>query len=335
MQGKAVALLAGSLLALSCALPAGAQLAGRPALWDAEALAAQATGPTVDFTRQGALVAQVPAERVRGLVDAKHRLEAASGVSAKLMLTDLGGSAPNAFATRSKQGVLVALNLAMLELMGDDVDALAAVLGHEYAHLALHHGEIRREREMAMEGLGTILGLALSRGRGRTALRMTQFGTTAISRSFSREEERAADEHGLRYAAAAGYSAQGGVRAWERMAARGNSINLPFLATHPATEERLQSMRMLAGAIPDAPRESIAAAPARVEDERALAGTERTQLEIRDVAAETGHARAESAPAESTTTAVARANDGPLGIRAIADAPEWPPAGIWGTRSGN
>jgi predicted Zn-dependent protease len=229
------------------------------------------------------------------------------------MLTDLGGRAPNAFATRSGQGVLVALNLAMLELMGDDVDALAAVLGHEYAHLALHHGEIRREREQALHGLGAILGLALARGRGSTALRMTQFGTTAISRSFSRDEERAADEHGLRYAAAAGYSAHGGVRAWERMAARGNSINLPFLATHPATAERLQSMRMLASTMPDSPRDHIAAEPAQVEDERA---------------------RVEAAPAESATTTVSQANDGLLGIRAIADAPEWPPAGIWNTRIG-
>jgi predicted Zn-dependent protease len=314
MQGKAVAMLAGSLLALACALPAGAQLGGRPNLWDAEALAAQATGPTVDFTRQGALVAQVPAERIRGLVDAKQRLEAASGVYARLMLTDLGGRAPNAFATRSGQGVLVALNLAMLELMGDDVDALAAVLGHEIAHLALHHGEIRRERDQVMEGLGTILGVALAgRRHARTAMRVTQFGATAISRGFSRDEERAADEHGLRYAAAAGYSAQGGVRAWERMAARGNSINLPFLATHPATEERLQSMRMLASAMPDSPRERIAAVPAEVEDERA---------------------RVEAAPAESATTTVSQANDGLLGIRAIADAPEWPPAGIWNTRIG-
>lgn len=301
MRGKAVAMLAGSLLALACALPAGAQLGGRPNLWDAEALAAQATGPTVDITRQGALVAQVPAERIRGLVNAKQRLEAASGVYARLMLTDLGGRAPNAFATRSRQGVLVALNLAMLELMGDDVDALAAVLGHEYAHLALHHGEVRRQREQVMDGLGTILGLALAgRRHARTAMRVTQFGTTAISRGFSRDEERAADEHGLRYAAAAGYSAQGGVRAWERMAARGNSINLPFLATHPATEERLQSMRMLASAMPDSPRD-----------------------------------RVEAAPAESATTTVAQANDGLLGIRAIADAPEWPPAGIWKTRTGH
>ena len=342
MQVKAFALVVGSLLALSCALPAGAQLGAQPALWDAEALAAQATGPSVDFTRQGALVAQVPAERVRVLVDAKQRLEAAAGVTAKLMLTDLGGPAPNAFATRSKQGVLVALNLAMLELMGDDADALAAVLGHEYAHLALHHGEIRREREMAMQGLGAILGLALSRGRGRTALRMTQFGTTAISRGFSRDEERAADEHGLRYAAAAGYSAQGGVRAWERMASRGNSISLPFLATHPATEERLQSMRMLANAMPDAPRERIAAEPAQAEDERATIGTERARLETEHVHVEAGRAHAESEPArdeappaESGTTAVAHANDGPLGVRAIADAPEWPPTGIWGTRTGN
>jgi Zn-dependent protease with chaperone function len=329
MQGKAVALLAGSLLALSCALPAGAQLGGRPNLWDVEALAAQATGPTVDFTRQGALVAQVPLERVRGLVDAKQRLEAASGVFARLMLTDAGGRAPNAFATRSRQGTLVALNLAMLELMGDDVDALAAILGHEIAHLALHHGEIRREREQVMEGLGTILGLALAgRRHARTAMRVTQFGTTAISRGFSRDEERAADEHGLRYAAAAGYSAQGGVRAWERMAARGNSINLPFLATHPATEERLQSMRMLASAMPDAPREGIAAEPAQVEDERASIGTEHTRIE-------TERAEVEAAPAESATTTAAQADDGLLGVRAIADAPEWPPAGIWKTRTGH
>ena len=333
MQGKAVTLVVGSLLALSSALPAGAQLQRQPAMWDAEALALQATGATIDITRRGALVAQVPAERVRGLVVAKNRLETASGVTARLMLTDFGGRSPNAFATRSKQGVLVALNLAMLELMGDDMDALAAVLGHEIAHLALHHGEIRREREQVLEGLGTILGLALAgRRHARTAMRMTQFGTIAISRSFSRDEERAADEHGLRYAATAGYSAQGGVRAWERMAAQGSSFHVPFLATHPANEERLQSMRMLASAMPDASRERVAAEPAQVEDERAPIGTERAGLETEHAHVETRRAHAESEPARVEAPP---ANDGSLGIRAIAEAPEWPPAGIWVTKTGN
>ncbi|HEX9185270.1 MAG TPA: M48 family metalloprotease [Burkholderiales bacterium] len=338
MQGKAVALVVGSLLALISALPAGAQLAGRPALWDAEALVAQAAGPTVDFTRQGTLVAQVPVERVRGLVDAKQRLEAASGVTAKLMLTDYGGRSPNALATRSRQGVLVALNLAMLELMGDDADALAAVLGHEYAHLALHHGEIRREREEAMVGLGTILGLALAgRRHARTAMGTAQFGITAISRSYSRDEERAADAHGLRYAVAAGYSAQGGVRAWERMAAKGNSFYMPFLATHPATGERLQDMRALASAMPDAPQ-SVRTADAQREDAVAdashagLAAAGRAPIEPASPEyAPVEASRIETAQGELAWPPAATVEEGSLSIRAIAEAREWPPAGVWGT----
>lgn len=311
MQGKAVALVAGSLLALSCALPARAQVDARRAMWDVEALAAQATGPIIDLTRQGARVAQVSTEQVRALADANQRLGVASGVAAKLLLTDLGAPAPNAFATRSNQGDLVVLNVAMLELMGDDLDALASVLGHEYAHIALNHRGARQEREQVMQGLGAILGLALSRGRGRTALRTTQFGTTAISRGFSRDEERAADAHGLRYAAAAGYSAQGGVRAWERMAARGNSVSLQFLATHPATEERLQSMRTLASSMPEVPREGVRIATAPGGIPEAASSPE-------------GITSAALAPFEP-----APANDGPLGIRAIAEAPEWPPPGVW------
>lgn len=235
-------------------LASASALAQKPAMWRLEEIA-NSPAPAVTL-HQGpgrAQVGVISTSRARLIVDVKARLEQAAGVRADLAL--LEGSRPNAFSTpSSKVGPLVGLNLGMVELLGDDGDAYAAVLGHEYAHLTLRHRESRVARE-SLRLLGTtVLSIALaSQGTGRGAADMANFATQAVSMTFSREEERDADRAGLRYAAAAGFDPYGAVRVWERMAA-GGARTVPFLSSHPASAERVESMRALAAELaPPAP----------------------------------------------------------------------------------
>lgn len=221
-------------------------LAQQPAMWRLEEIAGSpAPAVTLHKGPHRTQVGTLSTSRARLIVEVKARLEQASGAGADLVLVE--GSQPNAFSTpTSKLGPLVGLNLGMLELLGDDQDAYAAVLGHEYAHLTLRHRESRMGRE-SLRLLGTtVLSIALaSQGMSRGAGDLANFATQAVSMTFSREEERDADRVGLRYAAAAGFDPYGAVRAWELMAARGERT-ARFLSSHPASAERLGAMRALA-----------------------------------------------------------------------------------------
>ncbi len=222
-------------------------------MWRLEELAGS-TAPAVTLHKgpQRTQVGTLSTSRARLIVDVKARLEQAAGAGADLVLVE--GSQPNAFSTpASKLGPLVGLNLGMVELLGDDQDAYAAVLGHEYAHLTLRHREARMGRE-PLRLLGTTaLAIALaSQGMSRGAGDVANFATQAVSMTFSREEERDADRAGLRYAAAAGFDPHGAVRVWELMAARGERA-VRFLSSHPASAERVESMRALAAELAPSP----------------------------------------------------------------------------------
>ena len=190
-------------------------------------------------------------ERARLIVEVKSRLETQAGIAADLVLIE--GSEPNAFSTpSSRSGPLVGLNLGMVELLGDDRDGYAAVLGHEYAHLTLKHREARLSRESLRLLGSTVLAIALaSQGMSRAA-DVANLATQAVSITFSREEERDADRAGIRYAAAAGFDPYGAVRLWERMAA-GGGRTVRFLSSHPASAERVENMRALAAELASSP----------------------------------------------------------------------------------
>ncbi|HSA88971.1 MAG TPA: M48 family metalloprotease, partial [Burkholderiales bacterium] len=127
-------------LLLSVSASAWAQ---KPAMWRLEEIAnSPAPAVTLHKGPGRTQVGVISTSRARLIVDVKARLEQAAGVRADLALVE--GNRPNAFSTpTSKAGPLVGLNLGMVELLGDDGDAYAAVLGHEYAHLTLRHRDAR------------------------------------------------------------------------------------------------------------------------------------------------------------------------------------------------
>jgi predicted Zn-dependent protease len=66
---------------------------------------------------------------------------------------------------------------------------------------------------------------------------ITSLAATSIARSFTRDEERAADKQGIRWAVAAGYDPCGKARTVEHFA-RYSSDGIPLLSTHPSYGER-------------------------------------------------------------------------------------------------
>lgn len=175
---------------------------------------------------------------IRNVVTVKDRLEHVSGVRADLGLVDM--DAPNAFAFQRQGRPVIAFSLPWLDKLGGDIDALATTIGHELAHLHLGHtGAARKQRDDAALGAGQLLGTILNLAGVPLGGTIANIGATAYARSFTRDEERAADEYGLRWAVAAGYDPCGRARTMKMYQELGTgTAAISFLSTHPGASER-------------------------------------------------------------------------------------------------
>lgn len=160
---------------------------------------------------------------------------------------------PNAYVMRHGDTGLVVITLGMVELLGDDEAAWAALFGHELAHLSLRHNEQRSERRDTGEGVGAALGIALTLAGVPFAPLLADATAVVVERGYSREDERAADRAGMAAMVRAGYDPAGAVRLFEKLSALGSASVFGFLDTHPAGAERLEAARRMAGGETGAP----------------------------------------------------------------------------------
>lgn len=133
---------------------------------------------------------------------------------------------------------------------------LAAVLGHEVAHVTAHHANERATRgEIAGYGI-EVLSIILAgdstnpysrnydpnRARGIYGAANT-FGSLGLMNPFSRMQESEADEIGLMYMAKAGFDPRESVSLWQNMNSSAQTAKVPeFLSTHPSGEARIEAM---------------------------------------------------------------------------------------------
>jgi predicted Zn-dependent protease len=185
--------------------------------------------------RRGAHHKHIPASQVRNLMIAREKLRNVSGVEAYLVIveTDL----PNAFAWTYQGNNFIAFSISYLEQLGNDRDAIATTMGHEMAHLHLKHTENRGKREEVKRGasmaVGYILGAAGVPFLGSYA---AEVGTHAVFNSFTRDEERDADDLGLKWTLDAGFDPCGHARVVQALGK--DKTDIPFLSTHPGSLER-------------------------------------------------------------------------------------------------
>ncbi len=121
--------------------------------------------------------------------------------------------------------------------------ALAAVMGHEIAHVTARHGAQRMAQQQVISvGMQMASGVAGASGAMiMGALGMgVQYG---IQLPFSRGNESEADQIGLAYMAKAGYDPREAVRFWTRFSKMKQGGQPPeFLSTHPADATRIANL---------------------------------------------------------------------------------------------
>jgi predicted Zn-dependent protease len=146
-------------------------------------------------------------------------------------------AAVNAFAL---PGGYIFVTRGLLAHMGNEAQ-LAVVLGHEIGHVTAQHS-VNQMSKAQLANLGLGLGAALSKEVAAIAGLGAQ-GMQLMFLKFGRDDERQADDLGLRYALKAGYDVREMPKVFETLAAvsGGAGGRLPgWLATHPEPEERVR-----------------------------------------------------------------------------------------------
>jgi len=124
-------------------------------------------------------------------------------------------------------------------------DQLAAVIGHEVAHVLAGHSNERASTQLAtqgaMEALSVLSGPA-SPGKSQVLAVLGVGAQVGVILPFSRAQESEADVLGLDLMASAGFDPNAGPALWENMAKLGGSPP-ELLSTHPSSATRIAALR--------------------------------------------------------------------------------------------
>ena len=150
-------------------------------------------------------------------------------------------SEPNAFAM---PGGKVGVNSGLIDLAKGNEDEIAAVMGHEIAHVAFRHSNKRMSQAMGIALGGVILNTAMrNKSSSDRMIAGGAYGvgtTLGMALPFSRSQEREADHRGLYYSAMAGYDPRAAISFWRKMQGNKKRKMPQFLSTHPNPGNRIE-----------------------------------------------------------------------------------------------
>ena len=148
---------------------------------------------------------------------------------------------PNAFAL---PGGKIGVHTGLLSIAKNQ-HQLAAVIGHEVAHVLSNHSNERVSQKFAVnQGLGLIQAIAAPQsGIGQSLMALLGVGAQyGVILPFSRTHESEADIIGLRLIAKAGFDPRESINLWMNMDRAGGAQTAEFLSTHPSHETRIDDL---------------------------------------------------------------------------------------------
>lgn len=150
---------------------------------------------------------------------------------------------PNAFAL---PGGKMGIHTGMFNVARNQ-DQLAAVIGHEIAHVIARHGaEQVSQGLVAQVGLAGLQVLTYKKGQKKQQLMLlgaqllTQF---AFMLPRGRTQESEADEMGVYLMAKAGFNPKESIELWKNMERVGGYGPPEFLSTHPSHSSRIDRLK--------------------------------------------------------------------------------------------
>jgi predicted Zn-dependent protease len=231
------------ILAVFCLLLAGCALGQQKLYWRVKEMVLY-RGPVVNLADpHEKILLTIPTKTMQGMMLAHLRLSRTAGVPSELYIVD--GGEPNAFAAVINGQKVTAINLGMIKLIDGDINEYAALIGHEVAHWAKGHGDTGRTRTQTLSAVGTLVGVGLNAAGVPAAGLISGLGVDLIDSSFNRDQEREADALSIDYVIANHYDPKGAIRLHEKFLKVDRGVQLPFLSSHPSSEERIQNLKAL------------------------------------------------------------------------------------------
>jgi Zn-dependent protease with chaperone function len=166
----------------------------------------------------------------------------------------------NAYATQTGDGqAIIILTIGSVSALSEDQDAMAALLAHEFGHVAKGHVTSSENTNNALSVIGSLASAFINyklgtRGvdLGSTASNVTGFAAGLVGRKFGRDLEREADQLALEWMTAAGYSASGSVRLEKLLMQGDDKGESSLFSTHPGGQERIDTAEKFIASTPAA-----------------------------------------------------------------------------------
>ncbi len=124
-------------------------------------------------------------------------------------------------------------------------DQLAAVVGHEIAHVQAHHSNARLSAA-SLTDVGLQIASTISGGSAKGQYMMAALGLgtqVGILLPYGRAQESEADVLGLNLMAKAGFNPNEAVTLWQNMARQGGGQPPEFMSTHPSHSTRIADLK--------------------------------------------------------------------------------------------
>ena len=173
---------------------------------------------------------------------------------------------PNAFAL---PGGFIYVSRGLLAIMNSE-DELAAVLGHEIAHVAARHSAQQQAAQrrwiplQVLAGIGGAAASVVSPELGQVVAGAGQIPAALVMAKYSRKQEQEADRLGQQYVAADGWDpaalgdCMDALTREQELAAAGDPNRMSFFDSHPTTPSRARDGREYAATLEVAEANRIA-----------------------------------------------------------------------------
>ncbi|MCF6346444.1 MAG: M48 family metallopeptidase [Thiomicrorhabdus sp.] len=139
-------------------------------------------------------------------------------------------------------GGKIAFYTGIIEKLQLTDNEIAAIMGHEVAHVLREHGRERASQQtLTQVGLSALSIFTGVRGPALDATALALQVTLTLPNSRTHETE--ADRMGVELAARAGYNPYAAVNVWKKMAKESKGGNPPkILSTHPSHASRIKDL---------------------------------------------------------------------------------------------
>lgn len=215
-------------------------------VWDMRLMVVSPNSATYLVRTDKTIYDTVKLGQAKAIVEVVDRIGTSANIKPIVYLRESGEL--NAGATYDSNGnPVIVINKPMYDLIANDRDMAAALIGHEMGHLYLNHVGATKVTDTIGRVIGLIAGIALEYyaqkkfGVADVGFEGGQLIGTAFSTSFTRSQERDADQIGIQWMKANGYNPAGAVRLFTKFEEEEGNNLLPFFQTHPNPGERIEN----------------------------------------------------------------------------------------------